>query len=263
MNYAEIEKVLKENGQNSTIEQLRAAVGEEANELSQGMKNKLDEATAVEQAREFYAEDITRWMSDNLEPDPELLIGMRARYAKSWAFAQIINNLLGADEEELEVPSVNADTLVRLCLSNAEMGSKLVELIDSLQQAAHANQLANAVGMANTVLNQANAPKLAPGGKRKLAIWERVECLVEELQELRDRPGAIEEKRIYDILSAVIKTGAANLIWMAQTTHQSYHTEDGDSESWRECSKGVCGSMEHMLGQLGFTKDMKERVRIP
>lgn len=261
MNYAEIEKVLKDHGQNSTIEQLRHAVGEEATELKNGLKNGVDYPVAVEQARDLYAEDITRWMSDNLEPDPDLLIGMRARYAKSWAFAQIINNLLGAEEEELEVPSVNADTLVRLCLSNAEMGSKMVEMIDTLQRGAHADQLANAISMANATLNQANVPKLAVGGKRKLAIWERVECLVEEVQELRDRPGAIEEKRIYDTLSAVIKTGAENLIFAANQIHQAHHSDA--APNWRECARGICGSMEHMLGQLGFTKDMKERPRIP
>jgi hypothetical protein len=283
MKYNEIEEVLKNHGQNSAVEQLRAAVGDEALELTKGIRGDLDEATAVEQAREFFAEDINRWMTDGGDPDPQSLIGMRARYAKSWAFAQIIHNLLVADADEIEVPAVDPDTLVRICLANAELGTKLVEMIGSSQEAAHSAQMANAIETISKLLDAAKAPTLAaPHGHRKLAIWERLEAVMEELEEMRSAPaadptvpGADAENEVLEEMRRVatvaqdnakvclelLKTGAENLCWMAQSIHQGHHTDEPGT--WKECSKGVCGSMEHMLSQLGFDKDLGEIERVP
>lgn len=93
MEYTEIVARLSEAGHFSTLEIMRVAVEEEANNLFIHLDG-YTKATALEAARRFYAEDITSWVEhpdNNL--DPEVLLGARERYAKSWAFAQLINRI--------------------------------------------------------------------------------------------------------------------------------------------------------------------------
>jgi hypothetical protein len=70
----------------------------------------------------------------------------------------------------------------------------------------------------------------------------------------------IEELRL-------LKIAATNLCWMADRIHQAHHDTvpetDGDFITWKTCGKGVCGSMEHMLAQIGFDKDLKPVVVRP
>lgn len=290
MKYNEIEEILKESGQNSAIEQLRAAVGEEALDLKRGVKGDLDEATAVEQAREFFAEDISRWINDGGGPDPQTLINLRARYAKSWAFAQIVHNLLRNEVDDLDVPSVDPDTIVRVCLANAELGSKLVELIGTAQQAARAAEYRFALETLSKLLDSIKAPEMAmPHGHRKLAIWERFEEVIGELETLRENQPvdippeiehlaklhegeietAFEEMRNVATVAQdnakkcleLLKKSARNLCWAAQTIHEVH--ANGEKGRWRDCSKGVCGSMEHMLAAIGFDKDLNDVPVIP
>ena len=186
MNYTEIEEVLRDHGKATAIEQLRAAVGQEALELKDGLQNSLDEVTAVEQARTFFAEDISRWMVDggNLEPDI-MIESRRGRYVASWAFAQVIYELKDSGGNVIEIPEVDPDTLIQICLANATMGSKLVELVEMVHENSHVNGLAEAIETMDRSLTGAGAPTNAPNGHRKLAIWERLESLIEELEDLR------------------------------------------------------------------------------
>lgn len=62
-------------------------------------------------------------------------------------------------------------------------------------------------------------------------------------------------------LKADVLTCAKNLCWMAERVHQSYHQDQ--LGTWRECPQGVCGSMEHMLAQVGFDKHLKPREKVP
>jgi hypothetical protein len=277
MKYQEIEELLRDRGMNSAVEQLRSAVGEEALALTKGLKGDLKEDVAVEQAREFYAEDISRWIAEGGDPDPETLIGMRSRYTKSWAFAQIIHNLLISDQEDIAIPDVDADTLVKICLANAELGTKLVELIGATERASKAQRLEEALEGMSRLLDSARAPVLAsPHGQRKLAPWERLEALVEELEGLREsrvapandeeaselyRQQALAGQDHIRVLEELVLLGAKNLCWMAEKIHQTFHVEEPGS--WRECSKGVCGSMGHMLAQVGFSKELEQIERVP
>ena len=47
---------------------------------------------------------------------------------------------------------------------------------------------------------------------------------------------------------------ARNVTWVCQCVHNAYH--QGADVSWKECSLGVCGSMEHILFQAGFDKEL-------
>lgn len=61
-----------------------------------------------------------------------------------------------------------------------------------------------------------------------------------------------------------VKTCAKNLCWMADRVHQAYHVNEGnDVLNWKECNQGVCGSMEHMLAQVGLDKDLQPAIRRP
>lgn len=60
-------------------------------------------------------------------------------------------------------------------------------------------------------------------------------------------------------LNLDVRKSAENLCWMAQTVHQGHH----ETGTWKECTTGVCGSMEHMLAQIGFDKDMGIIVKVP
>ncbi|MFQ5352338.1 MAG: hypothetical protein ACE5D3_04610, partial [Candidatus Binatia bacterium] len=97
MTYEEIEQLLRTNNHSSTIERLRSAVGEEADALGSGVLTPKNFDVRLDHARSFYAEDITRWTDSDQPPDPYVMTGHRERYAKSWAFAQIIKRLCTED----------------------------------------------------------------------------------------------------------------------------------------------------------------------
>jgi hypothetical protein len=52
-----------------------------------------------------------------------------------------------------------------------------------------------------------------------------------------------------------------NMCWMAEKIHQAHH--DTVPATWKLCGKGVCGSMEYMLAQVGLTKDLTPRDKVP
>ena len=92
MTYKEIVDLLAEHNHFSTAEQLRVAVDEEAKLLGEANTGYCrDPGYCLDKAREFYAADITNWIETGESMDPDVVLGMRARYAASWAFAQIIN----------------------------------------------------------------------------------------------------------------------------------------------------------------------------
>jgi hypothetical protein len=53
----------------------------------------------------------------------------------------------------------------------------------------------------------------------------------------------------------LLPQAAKNICWMAEKIHQGYHTDHPGT--WKTCTKGVCGSVEYMLAQAGFDKDLK------
>jgi hypothetical protein len=67
-----------------------------------------------------------------------------------------------------------------------------------------------------------------------------------------------QQLRIDELRSTVLQS-AKNLCWTAQTVHQGHH----ETGTWKECSKGICGSMEHMLAQIGFDKDLGLIEKVP
>jgi len=60
---------------------------------------------------------------------------------------------------------------------------------------------------------------------------------------------------------ADVMTTAKNLVWACERHHQGFHGDDAGH--WRECSKGICGSMEYMLAQVGLDKELKPTERVP
>ena len=61
-------------------------------------------------------------------------------------------------------------------------------------------------------------------------------------------------------MEQLLKTAASNMCWMAEKIHQAHHMRPDDDDAhftWQACGKGICGSMEHMLAQAGFDKDLK------
>ena len=81
-----------------------------------------------------------------------------------------------------------------------------------------------------------------------------------EQRRLIERDKIIEgqELRLQEVSAALLKS-AKNLCWTAQTVHQGHH----EARTWRECSKGVCGSMGHMLAQIGFDKELNLIAPVP
>jgi len=158
MTYEEIEMLLWKRDHRSTVETLRTAILEEAAALGEVPRLQRNLPSRMEDARAFYAEDISAWLASGEDIRADSVLAVRERYAKSWAFAQVINKLLTPVENEV------------------------------------------------------------------------------------------------DNLKSALKQSAENLSWMADTIHQANHNK---AETWKECSMGVCGSMEHMLAQVGFDKDLK------
>ncbi len=84
---------------------------------------------------------------------------------------------------------------------------------------------------------------------------------VEVLQKIDERDLIIEHLREGQRDAATL---AAHIVWMANTVHQAYHqTNPSDpfgapsSLTWQECTKGTCGSIEHILAQAGYDKALQ------
>jgi len=75
------------------------------------------------------------------------------------------------------------------------------------------------------------------------------------MMKLDEKDGQLEEARADKAI--LVK----NLCWMAERVHQGHHLEH--SRGWRECTQGVCGSMEHMLAQVGLDKNLNKIKRRP
>jgi hypothetical protein len=94
-------------------------------------------------------------------------------------------------------------------------------------------------------------------------LEEAVEDLFDEAQDLRrvdlaiiaEKDDQLEEAR--SDRTILVK----NLCWMAERVHQGHHPQT--KTTWRECDLGVCGSMEHMLAQVGLDKDLNKIKRRP
>lgn len=198
MTYEEIESLLREHKLNSTIEQLRIAVGEEANDLAKHATGfGKDPTQTMLSAREYYAEDISGWLDGNkgLALDPEVLLGQRARYTRGWAFAEIIRPLYAPDEKEdsNEPDWEDVDHLIaRLCLANTELGIRFASLAELFEKAmgyrADAKAADSHMRTLETIMEVMEAhgtPRLTTLGNRDLNVLERVEALVAEWVELR------------------------------------------------------------------------------
>jgi len=63
----------------------------------------------------------------------------------------------------------------------------------------------------------------------------------------------------------LLKTAAFNMCWMADRVHQAHHPSatPADPGTWKICHKGICASMEYMLGQAGYDKDLKPVPVLP
>ena len=60
-------------------------------------------------------------------------------------------------------------------------------------------------------------------------------------------------------MEKLLKKAATNMCWMAGNIHAAHHMTAADHDAhftWQACSKGICGSMEHMLAEIGFDKDL-------
>ena len=83
-----------------------------------------------------------------------------------------------------------------------------------------------------------------------------------ELKQITQMNRALDGQHLLLVeLNQDVRKSAENLCWMAQTVHQGHH--ETESGTWKECSKGVCGSMEHMLAQIGYGKDLNVIVKVP
>lgn len=78
---------------------------------------------------------------------------------------------------------------------------------------------------------------------------------VEIMMKLDEKDDLLEEAR--GDKTILVK----NLCRMAERVHQGHH--QSASETWRSCTIGVCGSMEHMLAQVGLDKDLNKIKRRP
>lgn len=137
MNYKEIVDLMAELNLFATAERLRTAVDEEAEALRAGPGGLTNHTTAssLDSARDLYAEDITNWLESGDDPDPEQLIGMRARYVMSWGFAQIIHKAQQSVDNE---PSA-ADQVGELVLDKAALAAGVVHQANTVHQAYHSD----------------------------------------------------------------------------------------------------------------------------
>jgi hypothetical protein len=252
MNYGEIEEVLKEHGQNSMIEQLREAIGREAVDLMAGF-DKLTEETAIAQARDFYATDISRWLEEGGMLDAKALLEHRSRYSQSWAFAAIIESLQQKEIEEIAIPEVDPDTLTRICIANAELGSLVADLIGRIHapvESDHPHPSYNIFRDLAKVLDHAKAPDKATSG-RYLSCVERLEALLEQMEDgqmVSNQPTAWADP------GALMMKALENICWLVANIHQAHHKSGGE---WRTCSEGTCNSVAHILAQSGHDKNLQ------
>lgn len=261
MTYEEIEDLFKKHGQNSKIERLRVAVGEEATELRElATLPELSDSslysmeTRNKMAREYYAEDITKWLNSGGSPDPEELLGRRSRYVNSWAFAQMIRGPEHEENDEEETVSVEDAVLLRICDANSRLGLAFVEMVDRWHDNQGRAEDSMAVNRIQEALDAADVPRFHKLGRRKLGVWERVESALVKLRELLlDGNTKSTDCCNCQLLRANVRKTADNMVWMAERVHQGHHTGPG---GWKECDTGICGSMEQMLGEVGFDKDL-------
>ena len=83
-----------------------------------------------------------------------------------------------------------------------------------------------------------------------LSTVHELEAQVEQLEhKLKNPPPDLEKSR----MAGLLETAARNIASVVDQVHQAYHQDEGGS--WRECEKGVCGSVEWMLKQCGYDKD--------
>lgn len=263
MKYDEIEMALKAAGKNSVIERLRVAVGEESDELA-AHGELLGHALVDDVARERYAASITEWLEGG-KLDPETLLGRRARYPNSWAFAEIIRPIYAPDiPEEDRDYEVGEEVLLRMCEANAQLASELVNLIDQVKDLSGHVADNVAVQHIKVALTAARVPELNEHG-RQLYVWERIENVLVDYGTFHDHENekstecdyCVEHKRD-------VKNAADHMIWIAQTVHNGNHIPtEPRGLGWKSCTKGVCGSMGQMLGQIGFDKDLKPTEKVP
>lgn len=254
MDYTEIEEVFRAAHMPRTVEQLRSAVGIEAAELIAGIKGDLDEQTAIEQARDFYAEDISRWVGTQGNLEADMLLSQRSRYTQSWAFAQIIIARQESEIEDIAIPEVDPDTLTRICIANAELGSLVAELVGKVTAGPEidfphpSRQVFSDLAK---VLDHAKAPDITTSG-RHLSCVERLEALLE----IHEEALSFEPKPIpnYANPNELLQKAGENIIWLVQNIHQSHHQEN--SGLWQNCLQGTCGSAGHILAQIGYDKSL-------
>lgn len=260
MQYSEIEEALKEHGQNSMIEQLREAVGREAVDLMAGFEN-LSQSTAIAQAREFYAVDISRWLNDGGQLVATDLLEKRARYSQSWAFAAIINGLQQKEIEEIAIPEVDPDTLTRICVANAELGSLVVELTGRLQDSGDEDirprPSLETFKELSKVLDHFKAPEITTSG-RQLRPVERLEALLEEMDIAKCL--APKDPPAWADPNALMMKAMENICWLVANIHSAHHESGGD---WRTCSQGTCNSVAHILAQSGYDKNLQPIPVVP
>jgi len=193
MTYEEIEALLKGGACHSTIERLRVAVGEEAEDLAKGNTGFCqDPQYCAERAREYYAESITQWLDSGDSPDPETLLGMRARYVNSWAFAAILRRL-NHDDDDREI-EVTDQAIMNICEANGQLGIKLVEMMERIDLMRPGIEALAALKRIREALDAVGGVTLNDLGNRKLEVWERVEVLLAEVQELRGHVCRCEEQ---------------------------------------------------------------------
>ena len=257
MTYEEIERALKKLGRASTIQSLRAAVGEEGLALHQGIMQ-LKEDEGVEKAREFYAEDITKFLDGEMELDPEALIGMRDRYAKAWAFAEIIGRSQDEDEDEDEWTEASVDVMVtKLCLANTELSVKMADMVDQFMKARATVDLTDTVRAIMASLDSVKAPSMTELGNRDLNVLERVEAVLVEWKELRaqvrgDACGNCHSAEAAATDMAEIATFAVEINHNGDSHHNEGH--------WTKCAVHPCSRLVAYLNQVGLQR-LLEPVR--
>lgn len=231
MTFNEIVELLTAKGLHTTMGALTSAVWTEAESLKKAESYVRSDHHYEEKAREFLAEDITCALTDSEYLNPDAVLGHRERYIVAWAIAEIMKREKALPEGmEVEETEDVSKTLVDICKANAELGLRVVELMMRIDE--------------------------------KDTLIETLRGLAEQQIE-QDGPSEVDIAR-GDVVIAV-----KNLCWMVERVHQSYHCDvpgadqDITSSSWRECSRGVCGSMEHMLSQVGLDKNLKPTDRRP
>jgi hypothetical protein len=235
MTYEEIDALLREKGMSATLVSLQEAVREEAGALHAVYPR--SPSALEEMAQNFFAEDITRLLATPAAPDPATVLSHRSRYMTCWAIATLLAQHLPAPapEPEEEGDTDVSDQFVALCKANADLGMKCVELM---------------------VMND----------QIRVEMDNQVAMLHLELDQLRKGEGQVHGLVNEEMVSLAndILVMAKNLVWAAQTVHNGHHAVDvvgATDGAWQDCRRGICGSMGHMLAQVGLDKDLKPTER--